>query len=77
MIATNPTLVDLVRLDHPTERGGPLGTADATGRGRRRTTDGTGVGYEQSALRRLFASSDGREGVAAFLAKRDPRFEGR
>lgn len=31
---------------------------------------------EQAALSRLFGSTDGREGIAAFMDKRDPRFTG-
>lgn len=31
---------------------------------------------EQAALSRLFESADGQEGIAAFLAKRDPDFRG-
>jgi enoyl-CoA hydratase len=34
------------------------------------------LGMEQAALVRLFASSDGKEGVAAFSDKRDPIFTG-
>ena len=36
-----------------------------------------GLTAEQSALARLYASADGREGIAAFVAKRAPRFVGR
>jgi enoyl-CoA hydratase len=32
---------------------------------------------EQDVLARLFATADGKEGVAAFIAKRDPSFSGR
>lgn len=32
---------------------------------------------EQDALSRLFASADGKEGIAAFIAKREPVFRGR
>ena len=32
---------------------------------------------EQSAFGLVFASSDRNEGIAAFLEKRDPKFEGR
>jgi enoyl-CoA hydratase/carnithine racemase len=32
---------------------------------------------EQAALARLYATADGREGIAAFRAKREPRFTGR
>lgn len=33
--------------------------------------------HEQQVLSALFATEDGREGVAAFIAKRDPEFAGR
>lgn len=36
-----------------------------------------GLTTEQAVLSRLFASCDGKEGVAAFSEKREPRFEGR
>ncbi|QNE48632.1 enoyl-CoA hydratase/isomerase family protein (plasmid) [Glaciihabitans sp. INWT7] len=40
-------------------------------------TASTGFALEQSELRGLFASSDGQEGIAAFLAKRPADFTGR
>ncbi|MEM7047919.1 MAG: enoyl-CoA hydratase-related protein [Pseudomonadota bacterium] len=36
-----------------------------------------GLTLEQRALAGLFATDDGKEGIAAFVAKRDPRFQGR
>lgn len=36
-----------------------------------------GLTAEQAALNRLFASADGQEGIAAFIAKRPPVFDGR
>lgn len=36
-----------------------------------------GLTLEQRALGSLFATEDGREGIAAFMEKRDPEFKGR
>jgi enoyl-CoA hydratase / 3-hydroxyacyl-CoA dehydrogenase len=36
-----------------------------------------GIAAEQAGFQRVFQSADGREGIAAFLAKRAPRFEGK
>ncbi len=36
-----------------------------------------GLTMEQRVLGTLFATEDGKEGIAAFMEKRDPRFEGR
>lgn len=36
-----------------------------------------GLTFEQRVLGALFATQDGKEGIAAFLEKRDPKFKGR
>jgi enoyl-CoA hydratase/3-hydroxyacyl-CoA dehydrogenase len=36
-----------------------------------------GIEAEKGAFATVFASADGKEGIAAFLGKRAPRFEGR
>jgi enoyl-CoA hydratase/carnithine racemase len=36
----------------------------------------TALAFEQEVLLRLYGSADGREGVEAFLDKRDPQFKG-
>jgi enoyl-CoA hydratase/3-hydroxyacyl-CoA dehydrogenase len=36
-----------------------------------------GIDAEKNAFAQVFASEDAREGIAAFLAKRQARFEGR
>ncbi len=36
----------------------------------------TAKSYEQEVLFRLYSTEDGREGIAAFLDKREPRFRG-
>jgi enoyl-CoA hydratase len=41
------------------------------------TTLETGLAYERRSFNLLFATEDRREGMAAFLEKRAPAFEGR
>ena len=36
-----------------------------------------GLTFEQRVLGALFATQDGKEGIAAFMEKRDPVFQGR
>jgi enoyl-CoA hydratase/3-hydroxyacyl-CoA dehydrogenase len=36
-----------------------------------------GIEAEKAAFATVFASADGKEGIAAFLGKRAPRFEGK
>lgn len=38
---------------------------------------GAALTTEQAVLSRLFATADGKEGIAAFAEKREPRFQGR
>ena len=37
----------------------------------------TGLALERELQARLFASEDAREGIAAFVGKRDARFQGK
>lgn len=41
------------------------------------TVDDAGLQVEDETVRQVFDSDDAREGVAAFLGKRDPKFRGR
>jgi enoyl-CoA hydratase/carnithine racemase len=55
----------------------------ALGAAKHALTAGRGVplteamGIEQEAFQRTFASEDAREGIDAFVEKREPRFTGR
>ena len=58
-------------------RPGPAGHRADQARRRAMETSTTGIAAEKAGFERVFASEDAREGIAAFLGKRTPRFRGR